>query len=238
MPSNAYAAYPFGTVPYIGGLPATITPIDLQVGIPFMTGNDRYQVVVCADRGTSTSTPRFRYWYANGPLWGHELADDTLIPKYFALDEDGVTVTGELQLAGREFEFRRRGNTYSSSDVLVDHVIVDFIPRPTDVNSETVSSSEPLGFSGRVEGYGLKDALRTVSATTPTFSGTFVSDTFTFKSTCGEQASDTWPNMRTARLPVRFNVRSMNIRVILTDITHCEIVRVAVLGEYGPTRDA
>ena len=68
---------------------------------------------------TTTSTPQFRYWFANGQQWGHELAGDTHIPTYWAFDENGDAVVGELQLPAREFEFRRRGNTYGASNVLV-----------------------------------------------------------------------------------------------------------------------
>ncbi len=236
MPYAGYAGYDYGSVPFIGGIPATITPVDLQVGIPFITGNDRYQVIVCADKGTSGSTPQFRYWFANGQQWGHELAGDTFIPDYFAVDENGDAVIGELQLTSREFEFRRRGNQYASSNVLIDHIIVDIIPRPTALTSESVSSSEPLGFTGHIESYGLTDYSR--DAGMGQFSGTAISDSFTYQSTCGEQASDTWPAMRSVRLPVRMGVRSMNVRVVLREIRHVEIIRVSIVGEYGPTRDA
>lgn len=237
MSKKAYGTYSYGQYPYQGGLPATITPADLQLGIPFIAGNDRYQVVVCADRGTTSSTPQFRYWFANGQQWGHELAQDSFLPSYFSIDEDGNTVVGELRLANREFEFRRRGNAYAAANVLVDHVVVDFVPRPAAITSETVSSSEPLGFTGNIEAYGLVDYSRQVGSDPLTFSGTEVSDTFTYQSTCGEQASDTWPNMRSVKLALRFNVRAMSIRVVLTEIRHVEIVRVAVLGSYGPTRE-
>lgn len=235
MPYAGYAGYAYGTPPYIGAIPATLTPVDLRQGIPFMVGNDRYQVVVCADKGTQLSTPQFRSWFANGQQWGHELAGDTFIPDYFSLDENGDTVVGELQLSAREFEFRRRGNQYAASNVLIDHIVVDFIPRPTAITSETVSSSEPLGFTGHIEGYGLTEYSREVD--TGEFTGTMISDSFTYQSTCGEQASDTWPNMRSVKLRVRSGVRAMSVRVVLTEIRHVEIVRVAILGEYGPTRD-
>ncbi len=234
--SNGYAAYAYGTVPYIGGIPATITPADLQVGIPFMAGNDRYEVVVCADRGTSSSTPQFRYWYANGPTWGHELAGDTLIPHYYALDEDGTPVVGELQMSPRLFE-QGRNNRFSANDVLVDSVLVDFIPRPSAATSETVSDSQTIGFTARVEGYGLTDYTRVVDTDPATTSGTAVSSSVTYATTAGEQASDTWPNMRSVKLPLRFQVRCRSIRAVLTDITLCEIVRVVVLGSSSPTRE-
>ena len=235
--SNGYAAYAYGTVPYIGGIPATITPADLQVGIPFIAGNDRYQVIVCADRGTSASTPQFRYWFANGQQWGHELAEDAYLPDYFSLDEDGETVVGELQLAPRLFEGSTRGKAGYDANVLVDKVVVDFIPRPVEITSETVSDAEPLGFTGHIEGYGVTQYNRTVDEDLPTFSGTAVSDEFTYQSTCGEQSADTWPNMRSVSLPVRFSQRCRSIRVVLTDIRHVEIVRVAALGSITESRE-
>lgn len=235
--SNGYGAYAFGTVPYIGGIPATITPVDSQLGIPFLSGNDRYQVIVCADRGTASSTPQFRYWFANGQQWGHELAEDAFLPDYFSLDENGDTVVGELQLAPRLFEQGVKGKAGFESNVLVDKVVVDFIPRPVAITSETVGDSEPLGFTGRVEGYGQTNYLRTVDASAPTFSGTAVSDEFSYVSTCGEQASDTWPNMRSVALPLRFGIRCRSVRTVLTEIRHVEIVRVALLGSVETSRE-
>lgn len=232
-----YGAHAFGTIPYFGGIPATITPDDLQLGIPFMVGNDRYQVVVCADKGTASSSPQFRYWFASGQQWGHELAGDTRIPRYYATDENGDAVVGELQLAPRDFEYiRTSGNRRYVSDVLVDKIVVDFVPRPTALTSETVVSSEPLGFTGHVEGYGVTEYLRE-DGTSMTFSGTAVSDSFTFQSSCGEQASDVWPAVRSVALPVRFNQRCRNVRVVLTEIRHVEILRVALFGDLGPIRE-
>lgn len=37
--------------------------------IRYLVGNDRYQVVVLANEGTSTTPPEFRYWFAGPPDW-------------------------------------------------------------------------------------------------------------------------------------------------------------------------
>jgi hypothetical protein len=41
--------------------------------IPFLVANDRYQTVVLADSGTTTTPPEFRYWYAAAPEWQLDL---------------------------------------------------------------------------------------------------------------------------------------------------------------------
>lgn len=46
----------------------------LASDVPFIQGNDRYQVVVLAKQGTSTVAPEFRYWYAGPPEWEGSLA--------------------------------------------------------------------------------------------------------------------------------------------------------------------
>lgn len=49
-------------------------PISATSDIPFLVGNDRYQVVALAKQGTSTVAPEFRYWYAGPAEWDSSLA--------------------------------------------------------------------------------------------------------------------------------------------------------------------
>lgn len=236
--SNSYAAYAYGTVGYEGTLPLGVTPADSQLGIPFIAGNDRYQVVVCADRGTSAAIPSFRYWYAGAPLWNEELSGDSRFPHYYGVDENGASVSGELQLTDRTFDFIRQTRRFVS-DVTVDMIEVSYIPRPSGLG-ESIAGGTTIGFTGRVEGYGVNNYRRmtTTSASAVVFSGVAVSDSFTFRSTASEQASNHWPEVHTTVLPVRLSQRVRTFRLILTDITLCEIVRVTLLGDLGPIREA
>ena len=78
---------------------------------------------------------------------------------------------------------------------------------------------------------------RTTTTSATVFTGTAKSGTYTYMSTVAEEDWDVWPPIRSVKLPVRFGVRCRSIRAILTDIQHCEIVRIAIMGDLTGTRE-
>lgn len=202
----------------------------LQSDVPFLVSNDRYQVVAVPYRGTTTTTPEFRYWYANAPNWDDLLNGDTHSPLVFGLDEWGYYTPGVLELPYKDLKVPQEAH--------VKGIVIEFVPHPATITSDLDGAFVPtglaqsVGFSGRVEGHGVIDWERIVSTTSTfsTTSGTAVSDTFSYASTVGAGADDTWPNVRAVKLPVRLQARVRAVRVIFTDVHLCRIRRVHVIG--------
>lgn len=195
----------------------------LSSDVPFLSANDRYQVVAMPFRGSTTTIPEFRMWYAGAPLWNEELAFDTHIPNYHATDELPYFLEGSIEYPFKEMKVGQAAR--------IDGVLVEFSPRPADLN-EDLDYSTPVGFSGRVEAHGLTDYSRDV--TNVKSSGVLVSDAFSYTSTIGETATDAWPNIRTVYLPVRLQGRVRAFRVVMSGIHMCAIRRVQVLGKQIP----
>ncbi len=187
--------------------------------VPFVVGTDRYQLVVCARQGTSSTAPEFRYWYAGPPSWSEFMAGDTFYPNFHTLDESDYYTPGSVELSVKAWKVNQ--------EVAIEGVLVEFTPRPSALN-EAITDAYPLGFSAFVEGYGVADYSRVVSGSQS--SGITKSAVCTFASTVAEQASVEWPNIRTAYLPCRLNQKVRSARVILTDIHLVEIVRVELMG--------
>ncbi len=59
--TDTATAWPPGPINY--RLPA------MSSDVPYLQGNDRYQTVLCVNRGTATTPPEFRYWFAGPPSW-------------------------------------------------------------------------------------------------------------------------------------------------------------------------
>lgn len=220
---GAIGAARIGGFPISGFRPATVIPSVESRGIPFIVGNDRYQIVCCADTGTASSAPEFRYWYAGVPAWGEVLAGDVRVPVFYAADEDGDPVLGSLESSYKELD--------PNINELVGSVLVEFTPHPTAV--EPGLGDETVGFTVKVEGFGLPDYAKYDGGMA---SGTVVSNSYTFAESSGTQASDLWPNLRTVRCPVRLNIRVTHARVIFTDISLCEINEFHLIGQQGPGR--
>lgn len=229
----AYGTFAYGQGRYAGTVPAVIKPSRSIVGIPFMVANDRYQVVACPDGGTASSKPKFRYWYAGPPLWDMDLAADTHYPKFHSLDELSVATVGELQLPPRTFEYVLRARQFIG-EAIVQAIMVDYEPRPTAL-TESLSNQQQIGFSGKVLGYGVTDYDRDVGG--GVMSGIAISDTFDFTDVVGQQASDTWPNIRSAFMPIRMNQRVRSMRVVFTNIRLVKLLRVTLLGDLGNIRE-
>lgn len=224
----AYALPRYANGRYAGDHPASLTPSQQVLGVPFLGANDRYQVVVCSDSGTSSSAPEFRYWYASTPTWEESLAGDLYFPIGYTVDEDGTPVMGSLETPFREFAMRRSAQVVEAT---VDGILVEFIPQPAAVDTAVLSTTN-VGFSIRVEADGLVDYTRTVTSRT---TGVWASATLTFAEELGDQAGTPWPNMRAEYFPIR-SQKCRSARVILTNVSLCEIVRIQLLGKLLPAR--
>jgi hypothetical protein len=216
-----YGAARFTQVPYAAySNPAGVASED-QLGVPFLLGNDRYQVVVCADSGTSASAPAWRYWYGGAVPWGEHIAQDSNFPVFHTVDEDEVAVMADLELGFRQ--------TKAASEVLVDGLYVEFTPQPQSVSPLTEDAE--AGFSVRVEGYGLPDYANTIGTMT---TGVIVSDVTTVTLDLADQPNDPWPNTRTVHVPIRFSSHVRAFRPIFSDLYLVEVNRVTVLGKQLP----
>ena len=219
-PRLVYGGGAYGTMPYGGYISATVIPTRNVSGITFLTSNDRYQVVACSYGGSLDTPPEFRYWYGAPAPWAEELNQDEYLPPYHTADEDGATPAGSLELPYRRVK--------SPQEMTVSGVVIEFIPRPTSI-AETLDSDTVLGFSAYVEGQGTPDYTNPGAGSLTT--GVTRSSTFTFAEDTTDQESTTWPNIRTTFLPCRINDRLRAARVILTDITLCEILAVQLIGK-------
>lgn len=217
---RTYGGAAYGVVPYGGTISASIIPTRNVSGILFLTSNDRYQVVACSYGGTLDVAPEFRYWYAAPPSWAEELNNDSFLPPYYSEDEDGTIPTGSLELPFRKLK--------SPQEMIVKGVVVEFIPRPSSITSDTVSDSATLGFSVKVEGQGTPDYERAVTGGN---TGIIVSNTETFSESVTTQPAEPWPNIRTEWFPCRIQQRCRAARVVLTDVKLVQIVSVQLIGD-------
>jgi hypothetical protein len=224
MANYRYGSTRYGAQPYGGLSPATIIPTRNVSGITFLTSNDRYQVVACSYGGTLDTPPEFRYWYAAPAPWAEELNQDEYLPPYHTADEDGTTPAGTLELPYRRIK--------SPQEMTASGVVVEFIPRPTAI-AETLDSMTVLGFSVQIEGQGVADYTRAGAGALT--SGVTRSDILTFAEDTTDQESSTWPNIRTVYLPCRIRDRLRAARVLVTDITLCEILSVQLIGKTDHT---
>lgn len=225
-PRLVYGGGAYGVMPYGGYISATIIPTRNVSGIIFLTSNDRYQVVACSYGGTLDTPPEFRYWYAGPAPWAEDLAADGYIPPYYSEDEDGVIPTGSLELPFRKFQQGREGE--------IQGVTVEFVPRPTALTGDTVTSGANVGFTVSVEAQGVRDYTAGTGASTI---GMLASDTFTFSEEVSEQGSSIWPNVRTEWFPCRISNRCKAARVVIEDIALCQIVGVHLVGSTLSGRD-
>lgn len=212
--------YSFG--PYAGYIPAVIVASEADDSIPFLAGNDRYQVLVCASSGDSATAPQFRYWYAGGAPWGEVIRGDDENPQFYTVDENGAAPAGSVELPFREIK--------TNQEAQIDGVLVEFTPQPYNLIAGDDTTVD-VGFSCRVEGYGPPDYAR---VTAPTTTGIAASATVTFAEDLSAQADSPWPNTRTVYIPIRLDVKVRAARVILTAVKLCEINRVTLLGKMVP----
>ena len=192
-----------------------------NLGVPFLLGNDRYQIVVCASTGDSATVPSFRYWYAGGAPWGEVIAGDVNSPDFHTVDEDGAPVMASLELPFKEVK--------SASNVQIDGLYVEFTPQPLVLTPSEGATT--VGFSVRVEGYGLP-AFNTTAGNTTT--GVLTSEVTTVAIELGDQTDEPWPNTRTVYVPIRFTSLVRSFRVIYTDMFLIEHNRTTVWGKQRP----
>ena len=217
----------YGNTLYGGLSPRTIVPTRDSSGIVFLTANDRYQVISCSYGGDGSTPPEFRYWYANTPGWAEDLNNDSFFPEWYSKDEDGTITKGTLELAFQP----ARNNT----EMFVQNVTVEFVPRPATLTNESFDSDVTVGFSCHVEAQGVADYSRSTGVRT---TGMVVSNTETFSELASAQDGGIWPNIRTVTFPCRIQQRVQSARVVLTDIQLCEILSVTLMGESAvPARD-
>lgn len=229
----AYATGRFGQLAYGGLHPAVVTPSQDEIGVPFLVGNDRYQVIVCSDSGTSASAPSFRYWYAGGAPWGEKIALDTMNPQFYTTDENGAAVSGSLEFPFRELRLYRRSGFQSRTEQ-VEGVLIQFTPQPQAVES-TIVGTTTVGFTVYVEAIGSNEYARTQGDGTLT--GVAVSLVGTFSEAISSQPASPWPNTRTKYFPLRLGDRVRGARVIIAGIKLCEINRVELLGSITEARE-
>ena len=215
-----YGGSRFGRVPFGGDSPATIIPTRNTSGITFLTSNDRYQVIACSYGGSLSTPPEFRYWNATPPAWAEELANDDYIPPFYSADEDMVVPVGSLELPFRRLK--------APQEMLVKGVLVEFVPRPSSITSETIGSTTTCGFTVFVEGQAVPDYERDVTGGT---SGMVQSSVQSFSELAGEQPDSPWPNIRTVTLHTRIQQRLLAARVVIQNIKLVEIMSVALVGD-------
>lgn len=204
-----------------------ITVTDGIGSMPFLTSNDRYQVIACHQAGTTTMAPLLRYWYAGDPLWDADLSGDTANPPAYLTNEYGTPVYGSLELPAQPLKDAKEGQ--------ITGILVEFTPFPADLRESEISSAALLGFTARVEGWGLSAYNRTVTGSET--SGVIVSTSLDYTTTIAAGNSDSWPNVKTAYLPVRPAGKVRDVRVVFTNITGIKIRRVQLLGDLHPIRN-
>jgi hypothetical protein len=221
-----YGGAAYGTLPYGGYIPANIIPTRNVSGITFLTSNDRYQVVACSYGGSLSTPPEFRYWYAGPAPWAESLGDDDYIPPFYSEDEDGLLPVGSLELPFRKFSQGQEGE--------ITGVTVEFVPRPSSITHDTVTSGQDVTFTVTVEAQGVRGYT---SGTGITTTGMTSSESFSFAEDAAEQGSTMWPNLRTVFYPTRVQTRCRSARVVVTDVRLCEIVSVSLTGKTLSGRD-
>lgn len=224
---------PYASLPYAGYHTAILVPSQDDIGVPFLVGNDRYQVIVCSDSGTSSSQPAWRYWYAGGAPWGEKIALDAGNPVFYTIDETGAPVSGSIEFPFRELRLYRRSGFQSRTEQ-VDGVLVEFTPQPFLVQSG-MDPDTLIGFDVHVEAIGGNEFARIQDDGTK--SGVAVSETFSFSEKISFQPEDPWPNTRTKYFPLRMDDRFRGARIIISNIMLCEINRAELLGTITEARE-
>lgn len=222
----AYGLNAYGQGRYGGDHPVVLIPSVERRGIPYITGNDRYQIVCCTDTGTTGSPPLFRYWYAGPPMWDEALTHDPALPPFFALTESNAAPLGSLETSFEPVHLYRSTVVH---DATLDGLIVEFIPMPASI--ESISAT--VGFTAHIEGITFAGYTHEQGSTV---SGLTVSNSFTFSETVTLQAGDPWPNVRSVFCPLRMDIRVSKARAVLTDISLCEITTVRLLGTVEESR--
>lgn len=222
----AYGNAAYGRGRYAGDHPAVLIPSVDNHGIPYIVGNDRYQIVCCTDTGTDSSPPVFRYWYAGPPLWDEALADDPAIPAWFTLDDGGAAPAASIELPFRSI-IPYRSTVRLPHYISIDGVLVEFRPQPSE--AERGLGDVTIGFSVYVEAYGLPTYSRDVG--NGQSSGVEVSVTQSWSGNLADQDSATWPNVRTVYLPLRMGSHYRAARPVIFDLTCVEIERVQLIGD-------
>lgn len=215
-----FGSHRFGFVPYGGLSRSTTVPTRNVSGIIFLTSNDRYQVVSCSYGGTLDVAPEFRYWYAAPAPWAEELSNDEHIPPFYSQDEDGTIPVGSIELPYRAIK--------NPQEERIAGVLVEFIPRPSSLDSDSVWPVHTVGFSVRVEGQGVQGYQ--VAGSGGGNVGIVTSNTCTFSEDVDEHGSSPWPNVRTEFFPCRLSSRVRAARVVITDLQLIEIVSVSLMG--------
>lgn len=214
-----YGSQRFGITLY-GGLTGANVGVSRNVtGIIFLTSNDRYQVVTCSYGGTSSTPPEFRYWYAAPPSWGEELNGVSFIPPYFVANEDGIIPVGSIETPYRLLK--------APQEARISGVMVEFIPRPGSLTSDQITSDAEIGFTVQVEGQGVPDYVRDTPIGN---SGIVISNAISWSEDAAAQTAEPWPNIRTQFVPCRLTTRVRAARVLLSNISLCEIVSVSLVG--------
>lgn len=214
-----YGAARYGNTVYGGLAPRNVIPTRNVSGIIFLTSNDRYQVVSCSYGGTLDTPPEFRYWFAAPPAWAETLNNDDYIPPWYSADEDGAIPVGSLELPYRRLK--------APQEMLVEGVIVEFVPRPSSLTGDVVASSTTCGFTVFVEGQAVPDYDRTGSGGQ---TGIIQSATQSWSELASDQANEPWPNIRTVQLHTRIQQRLLGARVILQNVKLVEILAVQLVG--------
>lgn len=223
----------YATRPYAGYNPAVTTPSQDDIGVPFLVGNDRYQVIVCSDSGTSASAPSFRYWYAGGAPWGEKIAEDAMNPQFYTTDENGDPVSGSVEFPFRELRLYRKTG-FASRTEQVDGVLIEFTPQPLSIE-DAINPTTTVSFDVHVEGLGGVNYARLQADGSKT--GVTVSQTQSFSEVISYQPDNPWPNTRTVYLPLRMNDRFRAARIVIENIQLCEINRAELLGGISEARE-
>lgn len=215
------AAVRYTQAPYVGYANPLGASSQDNLGVPFLLGNDRNQVIVCSSSGDSASTPSFRYWYAGGAPWGESIAGDTNSPVFHTVDEDESPVMANIELPFQEMK--------AGTGASVDGLYVEYTPQPLSIDPSNGSAT--VGFSARVEGYGLPSFSTSAGSQT---TGVITSEVWTVTIDLADQTDDPWPNTRTVHVPIRLTSIVRAFRVILTDVYLMELNRVTVFGKQRP----
>lgn len=214
-----------------GGSPAVIVPPIEISGLPGLMANDRYQLLVLSEKGTDGVVPQFRYWLAAPPEWGSVLpsADHDALVRFFATDESGVPVDGNLE------------TTYvdvSPASMGLAHAVVEFVPRPWLLGSFDggLNPGDLIGFELVVEATGVRD-LRMATGVGAFVTGVHESETISCYLTAEEIDSENWPNAITVTLPVRMDLDAHQARLSFRAINHCEISWAELYGVPKTARE-
>lgn len=226
----AWGAFAWGTQPWGGGSPAVIVPPIDVTGLPGLTANDRYQMLVLSEAGTDGVVPIVRYWLAQPPEWGSVLASsdyDSLV-HFFATNEDGVAVDGTLETTYIDI---------SPAGAHLSHAIVEFVPRPWLIGSFDggLNPGDELGFDLVVEATAVRD-LQLPTGVGGFVTGVVESDPMPIRLTAEQAGSENWPNAITVVVPIRLALEVHAARLSFRGINNVEIAWAELYGTPAPGR--